>query len=139
VLKLGSESLKSLKIRGRGVIVASEGIQIFSGISKESLGDLCILMSKSGIEIQTEAPIQAGLIAFSSDKKGYVKWNRKVKIFGNLLVDRLFTLNWPTDVGRPFENVLDYDPSFSSSDETHDIFAISIGPWVTFRRLTEGS
>jgi hypothetical protein len=127
-IELGRTGKKVL-INGRGVLIASNSIDIFSGIvaPEPALG---ILVARGqGINVFTDQEIQAGLIALNPTNDGVFRTNQPLKVTGMVAADRLNLEKWyPPEQ----ENIIAYDSRLKT---TEDVYAVSLSRQITFQRM----
>lgn len=132
VVDLGEPDGNPLSIQGRGVI-AADGFRLRSGLRKNGPDDLLVLLAEHGsIEICTDAPIEAVLIAIDTDGKrtGTVRARKPLNLHGALICDTLSPSTWV-----PATHRLRYDPSLKQPATF--TYAVAVSELVRFSRVAE--
>jgi len=115
----------SMHINGRGVLIA-DSFSINGSLRKQTENDLLVLFARNGkITVNTQEPLEAALIAINRNHNGTVESNRKMRLHGLILADRVNLNNWSND-----EHLITYDAAFSMPEEAYQI---SFSPWVNLR------
>lgn len=120
---------EDITIEGQGAILAP-GFVLEGGIKKKSASDLCVLVALEGpIWIETDHPIEAGLIATDIDNgtQGRLHPTKALNLKGAVCVDVLDTPRWATGVGHQIE----YDPAFRVDQPVYTHF---LSPWISYQR-----
>ncbi len=130
IVTLGGSS-KPMQISGKGIIIA-KGFRILGSLKKASSQDICVLFASGGnIEIETDQPIEAGLIALAKGGEGgLVRPRRTLDLLGCLAMEKFDSGSW-SSAGI---HVLRYDTLFKRPD---DLYQIKISPAINFQRFSE--
>ncbi|HAE38014.1 MAG TPA: hypothetical protein DCG57_05155 [Candidatus Riflebacteria bacterium] len=113
------------QIKGKGVLVA-DSFNIRGALKKSSVDDLLVLFARKGkIVVDTDAKIEAALMAINRNYTGTVEAKKQLDLSGMLLADYLNLDNWSNSVHK-----IDFDKAFAAGDKAYQI---NISPWVTYQ------
>ncbi|MBF0544761.1 MAG: hypothetical protein HQM08_10025 [Candidatus Riflebacteria bacterium] len=131
-IELGDPN-RPYKIRGRGGILAKGGsFKILGSLVKESPGDVFVVFSRYGnIDISTDQPVNAALIALGGGKKtgGFITSRKKLDLKGMIAAEWFDSANWAPDVSHHIA----YDEALKGGDQ----YCINLSPSFTFQKILE--
>jgi hypothetical protein len=130
---LSAPSGRSLVVKGQGALLAPYGFTIQSGIKRDNPDkDLCILFTrKANINIVTNEPIEASLLAFNDSNNASIVPSKPFKVVGSVGVDRLSLNRYPAATSQ-----IEYDPRLRVKAKDEEVFALTISPWVRFENIS---
>ncbi|MBF0407794.1 MAG: hypothetical protein HQM10_10595 [Candidatus Riflebacteria bacterium] len=132
IIDIGASD-KTYKIRGKGgIITKGASFAIKGKIVKESPGDLLILFTRRGnIEIDTDQPVNAALIAVGSGRSdsGHVISRKKLDLTGMIAAEWLDTESWAKNVVHRIK----YDEVLKNGDQ----YCVNLSSSITFQRISE--
>lgn len=113
------------QIKGKGAIIA-DSFNIRGALKKASTDDLLVLFARKGkIVVDTDAKIEAALVAINSSYTGTVESKKPLDLSGMLLADYLNLENWSNSIHK-----VDFDKALAEGDKA---FQITISPWISYR------
>lgn len=132
IIEIGDPD-KPYKIRGKGGIFTKGASFLIRGsLVKESPGDLLVLFTRRGnIEINTDQPINAALIAVGSGKTdcGHIVSRKKLDLTGMIAAEWLDTDDWAKNVVHRIK----YDEILKGKDQ----YCVNLSTSFNFQRITE--